>query len=63
MKLYISAAKENLECLLARKNNEREEHAIYYLSRRLLDAEKYYSTIEKLCLALYYACTKLRYYI
>ena len=36
---------------------------IYYLSRRLVDAETRYSTIEKLCLCLYFSCTKLRHYL
>ncbi|XP_020081387.1 uncharacterized protein LOC109705035 [Ananas comosus] len=40
MKLYISAAVENLGCLLAQENEEKEEQAIYYLSKRLLDTEK-----------------------
>ena len=36
---------------------------IYYLSRRLVDAETRYSAIEKLCLCLYFSCTKLRHYL
>jgi ribonuclease HI len=34
-----------------------------YLSRRLLDAETRYTFIEKLCLTLYYACTKCCHYL
>lgn len=33
------------------------------MSRRLLDAETRYTFIEKLCLSLYHACTKLRHYL
>ena len=33
----------------------------YYLNRRLLDAETRYSPIERLCLCLYFSCTKLHY--
>jgi ribonuclease HI len=33
------------------------------VSRRLLDAETRYVFVEKLCLSLYYACSKFRYYI
>jgi hypothetical protein len=40
-----------------------KEHIITYLSRRLIDAETRYSFIEKLCLSLFYACSKLRYYL
>ena len=42
---------------------EGKEHVIYYLSRRLMDAEIRYSTIEKLCLCLYFSCIKLRHYL
>ena len=36
---------------------------IYFISRRLLDAETRYSPVEKLCLCLYFSCTKLRHYL
>ena len=42
---------------------EGKEHMIYYLSRRLVDAETRYSAIEKLCLCLYFSCVKLRHYL
>jgi len=42
---------------------EGEEHVIYYLSRRLVDAETRYLAIEKLCLCLYFSCIKLRHYL
>jgi hypothetical protein len=38
---------------------EDKEHIITYLSRLLIDAETMYSFIEKLCLSLFYACSKL----
>jgi hypothetical protein len=34
--------------------------AVFYLSRRMLDAETRYPKIEKLCLCLFFTCTKLR---
>jgi hypothetical protein len=40
-----------------------KEHIITYLSRCLIDIEIRYSFIEKLCLSLFYACSKLRYYL
>ncbi|XP_021824643.1 uncharacterized protein LOC110765743 [Prunus avium] len=47
-----------------RFNNESgREQAVHYLSRTLNTAELYYSPIEKLCLALYFAATKLRHYM
>jgi len=39
------------------------ERVIYYLSRRLVDAETRYSAVEKLCLCLYFSCVKLRHYL
>jgi len=42
---------------------EGKERVIYYLSRRLMDAETRYSAIEKLCLCLYFSCIKLRHYL
>jgi hypothetical protein len=40
-----------------------KEHVVTYLSRRLVDAETRYTFIEKLCLYLFYACTKCRCYL
>src|SRR6185312_6522675 len=42
---------------------EDKEYVISYISRRLIDAETRYIFTEKLCLSLYYACTKLRHYL
>jgi ribonuclease HI len=38
-------------------NKERE---VFYLSRRMLDVETRYLDMEKLCLCLFFTCTKLR---
>jgi hypothetical protein len=37
-----------------------KEMVVFYLSRRMLDAEIRYPDIEKLCLYLFFTCTKLR---
>jgi hypothetical protein len=42
---------------------EGKEHIITYLSWHLIDAETRYSFIEKLCLSLFYACSKLWHYL
>jgi hypothetical protein len=42
---------------------EGKEHVITYLSRRLNDVETRYFFIERLCLSLFYACSKLRHYL
>jgi hypothetical protein len=36
-----------------------KERVVFYLSRRMLDAETRYHDIEKLCLCLFFTCTKL----
>jgi hypothetical protein len=37
---------------------EGKERVVAYLSRKLLDPETRYSAAEKLCLCVYYSCTK-----
>ena len=61
-RLYI-AAEEGIIGAVLIQETEGREHVITYLSRCLLDAESRYTFIEKLCLCLYYACTKLRHYL
>jgi hypothetical protein len=39
---------------------EGKEKVVFYLSRRMLDMETRYPEIEKLCLYLFFTCTKLR---
>jgi hypothetical protein len=36
-----------------------KEKVVFYLSRRMLDTETRYPEIEKLCLCLFFTCTKL----
>jgi hypothetical protein len=45
------------------QQTDSKEYVVAYESRRLLDAGTRYTFIEKLCLSLYYACTKLRHYL
>jgi ribonuclease HI len=42
---------------------EGKERVVAYLSRKLLDPETRYSAAEKLCLCVYYSCTKCRHYL
>ena len=63
LKLYISASDLTIASMLVQVDDDNIECAIYYLSRILNDVEIRYSAIEKLCLCLYYSCTKLKYYI
>jgi len=61
--LYVRAVDHSLGVLLAQKNDEGCEHAIYYLSRTLIGAESQYNPVEKECLSLVFAVQKIRYYL
>ena len=60
-RLYVTAEDKIIGAILTQET-EGKEYIITYLSQRLIDAETWYTFIEKLCLSLYYACTKLRHY-
>jgi len=61
-KLHLSADERAIGPTLIQEF-EGKEHVIYYVSKRLLDVETRYSRVERLCLCLYFSCTKLRYYL
>ena len=60
-RLYVAA--EDSYFAILTQETEGKEYIITYVGRRLIDAETRYTFIEKLCLSLYYACTKLRHYL
>ena len=61
-KLYIAAEDKVIGAVLTQET-EGKEYVVTYIGRRLIDAETRYTFIEKLCLSLYHACTKLRHYL
>nr|CAD40251.2 OSJNBb0096E05.7 [Oryza sativa Japonica Group] len=61
-RLYLSAGEKSIGSVLIQEL-EGKERVVFYLSRRLLDAEARYSPMEKLCLCLYFSCTRLRHYL
>ncbi|XP_050893942.1 uncharacterized protein LOC127100720 [Lathyrus oleraceus] len=63
MRLYIAASDVTLGSMLAQEDDNGVERAIYYLSRVLNDTKTIYSIFEKLCICLYFSCTKLNHYI
>ena len=63
LKLYVSATDDSIGSLLAQDAEDGTERAVHYLRHLLNDAEARYSLIEKLCLPLFHACTKLEYYL
>ncbi|KAL0405634.1 UNVERIFIED_CONTAM: hypothetical protein Slati_3877300 [Sesamum latifolium] len=60
--LYVASQEHSIGILLAQKNDEGNENALYYLSRTMTPNELKYSSIEKLCLALIFAIQKLKHY-
>jgi hypothetical protein len=58
-RLYI-AAEDAVIGVVLMQISEGKEHIISYLSRCLINAETRYSFIEKLCLSLFDACSKLQ---
>ena len=61
-KLYIAAEDKVIGAVLTQET-EGKEYVVTYIDRRLIDAETRYTFIEKLCLSLYHACTKLPHYL
>jgi hypothetical protein len=60
-RLYIAPQHNVIGAVLTQEDEGRG--VIAYLCQRLLDAETRYTFIEKLCLTLYYACTKCCHYL
>ena len=61
-KLYISADNQTIGSALMQEFKGKER-VVFYLSRRLLGLETRYSPVKKLCLCLYFFCTKVRRYL
>jgi hypothetical protein len=61
-KMYI-AAQEWVIGVVLLQEEDGKEFPVAYVSRRLLDVETRYVFMLKLCLSLYYACSKFRHYI
>jgi hypothetical protein len=61
-RLYVAVEPSVIGAVLTQETDDKE-YVVAYESRRLLDAKTRYTFIEKLCLSLYYACTKLRHYL
>ena len=53
--LYLSIIGDAVGSMLAQEDNEKNERAIYYLSKRFHDYETGYTLIEKSCFALVWA--------
>jgi hypothetical protein len=60
--MYIAAQERVIGAVLVQEEDGKE-FLVAYVSRRLLDAEIRYVFMKKICLSLYYACSKFRHYI
>jgi hypothetical protein len=57
--IYLSVGDTSIASVVIQVHDG-TEMVVFYLSRRMLDAETRYPEIEKLCLCLFFTCTKLR---
>jgi hypothetical protein len=56
--VYLSVGDTSIASVVIQVHGDKER-VVFYLSRRMLDAEIRYPDIEKLCLYLFFTCTKL----
>jgi hypothetical protein len=57
--VYLSVGDTSIASVVIQVHDGKER-VVFYLSGRMLDAETRYPDIEKLCLCLFFSCTKLR---
>ncbi|KAK1629878.1 hypothetical protein QYE76_004193 [Lolium multiflorum] len=57
--IYLSVADTSIASVVVQVHDGLEK-VVFYLSRRMLDAETRYLEIEKLCLCLFFTCTKIQ---
>jgi len=56
--VYLSVGDTSIASVLVQIHDD-QERVVFYFNRRMLDAETRYPEIEKLCLCLFFTCTKL----
>jgi hypothetical protein len=57
--IYLSVGDTSIASVVIQVHDGKER-VVFYLSRKMLDAETRYPDIEKLCLCLFFTCTKNR---
>ena len=60
--LYLAIEKEAIGAMLAQEGEGKADHAVHYLSKKLLSHESNYSLVEKTCLTMIWATKKLQHY-
>ena len=63
LKLYLATNNEAIEAFIAQEDQEGIERPVYYVNRKLKDAETRYPRAERACLALLYVAQRLRHYL
>ena len=61
--LYFVASKSTIGMVLVQEDESLQEHAIYYLSRSLVEAELSYAHVDKLDLVAIHTTQRLRHYL
>ncbi|XP_017984360.1 PREDICTED: uncharacterized protein LOC108663639 [Theobroma cacao] len=62
--LYLTVNKNSMRCVLGQHDGTgKKEQAIYYLSKKFMEYESKYSTLEKMCCALAWIAQRLRQYM
>jgi hypothetical protein len=56
--IYLSVGDTSIASVVVQLYDDKER-VVFYLSRRMLDTETRYPDMEKLCLCLFFMCTKL----
>jgi hypothetical protein len=56
--IYLSVGNTSIASVVVQVHDGKEK-VVFYLSRRMLDMETWCHEIEKLCLYLFFTCTKL----
>jgi ribonuclease HI len=57
--IYLSVGDTSIASVVVQLHDSKER-VVFYLGRRMLDVETRYPDMEKLCLCLFFTCTKLR---
>ena len=61
--LQTDASERGIGAVLSQKDENGEDHPIAFFSRKLLEREEKYATVEKECLAIKLACQAFRVYL
>jgi hypothetical protein len=57
--IYLSVGNTSIASVVVQVYDSKEK-VVFYLSRKMLDTKTRYHEMEKLCLCLFFTCTKLR---